>query len=83
VGDKIKVIRLFINLIEGLSHYLQNDDSIEIAVDDNDDDVINISISASRNLSEEVIANLSKSKYFFYKEWSFEEMRLYIAKKSA
>lgn len=83
VGDKIKVIRLFINLIEGLSHYLQNGDSIEIAVDDNDDDVINISISASRNLSEEVIANLSKSKYFFYKEWSFEEMRLYIAKKSA
>lgn len=80
-GDKIKISSLFINLLEGVSHYLENGDSIEMSV--SDATVLHISLSASRNISEDVIANLSKSKYFFYKEWSFDEMRLYIAKKSA
>ncbi len=81
IGDKIKVTHLFMNLIEGLSYYLQSGDSISIAVDENN--FVNIIISVSRKLSEEVISNLSKSKYFFYKEWSFDDIRLYLAKKAA
>jgi hypothetical protein len=81
IGDKIKVMHIFINLIEGLSFYLQGGDNLKIAV--SEDDFTYVTVTASRNIAEEVIMNLSKSKYFFYKEWHSEEIRFYLAKKAA
>jgi HD-GYP domain-containing protein (c-di-GMP phosphodiesterase class II) len=81
VVDKIKVVQLFINLLEGLSYYLQNGDSIKITANRND--VIKIDISISRKLPEEVLMFLYKSKYVFYADWPTEKIRLSLAKKVA
>ncbi len=80
IGDRIKVTQIFMNIVEGLSFHLQSGDNIRIAV--NEDDYVRVTVTISRNIAEEIISNLSKSKYFFYKEWSFNEIRLYLAKKA-
>jgi HD-GYP domain-containing protein (c-di-GMP phosphodiesterase class II) len=81
IGDNMKVRHMFINLVEGLSFYLRGGDNIRIAV--SEVEYIRVTVTASRNIAEEVISNLSKSKYFFYKELSLDEIRLYLAKKAA
>jgi HD-GYP domain-containing protein (c-di-GMP phosphodiesterase class II) len=79
VGDKIKVIQLFINLIEGLSYYLQRGDKMEISVDGNDS--IKVNIMVSRKVPEEVLLFLYKSKYIFYADVPDEKIKLSLAKK--
>jgi HD-GYP domain-containing protein (c-di-GMP phosphodiesterase class II)/signal transduction histidine kinase len=81
IGDRSKVTQMFMNLMEGLSFHLRGGDRMNIAV--KEDDYVHMTVTVSRNIAEEVISNLSKSKYFFYKEWSFDEIRLYLAKKAA
>lgn len=81
IGDKIKITHMLMNLMEGLSFYLKKGDTITVNV--SEDDYIRVTVVGSRNLSEEIITNLSKSKFFFYKETSFEEIRLYLSKKAA
>ncbi len=81
VVDKIKVVQLFINLLEGLSYYLQSGDAINIAADRND--FIKVSITISRRLPDEVLLFLYKSKYVFYADWPTEKIRLSLAKKVA
>ncbi len=81
VGDKIKVVQLFINLIEGLSYHLESGDTIGIAVTEND--FIKVGLSVSRKISEEVLSYFFNSRYIFYTEKSDEKIRLYLAKKIA
>jgi hypothetical protein len=81
MGDKIKVTHMFMNLMEGLSFYLESGDTMNINV--NEDDYIHMTVTASRNVSEEIIISLKKSQYFFYEKLSFDEIRLYLAKKAA
>ncbi len=81
VGDKIKVVQLFINLIEGLSYHLESSDTIGIAVTEND--FIKVDLSVSRKLPEEVLSFFFDSRYIFYSEKSDEKIRLYLAKKIA
>jgi GAF domain-containing protein len=80
IGDKIKIMHMLINLVEGLIIYLQGGDTVTFAA--REEDLIHMTITASRRLDEEVLMNLSKSAYFFYRERSFDEMRLYLAKKA-
>ena len=81
VGDKIKVVQLFINLLEGLSYYLQSGDDIKITVHEND--FIRVDIAVPRNLPQEDFSFVYKSKYLFYTESSDEKIRLYLAKSAA
>lgn len=81
IGDKIKVVQLFINLIDGLSYYLKSGDSITIAVSEND--LVQVEIVVSRNLPPEEFSFLYKSKYLFYTESSDAKLRLYHAKSAA
>lgn len=80
-GDKIKVVQLFINLIEGLSSYLQNGDHIKITVHDND--VIRVDTIVPRRFPKEDLSFIYKSKHLFYTESSDEKIRLYLAKSAA
>lgn len=81
VGDKIKVVQLFINLIEGLSYYFESGDTIGIAVTEND--FIKVNLSVSRKIPEAVLSFFFSSRYIFYTEKSDEKIRLYLAKKIA
>lgn len=81
VGDKIRINHMFMNLVEGLSFYLEEGDTITIVL--NGDDLIHVEIIASDTIPDEVIANLSRSQDVFYREWSLDEIRLYLAKKAA
>ena len=81
VGDKIRIVQLFINLLEGLSYYLQSGDIIKITVHEND--FIRVNIAVSRNLPQEDFSFVNKSKYLFFTESSDEKIRLYLAKSAA
>jgi HD-GYP domain-containing protein (c-di-GMP phosphodiesterase class II) len=81
VGDKIKVVQLFINLIEGLSYHLESGDTIGIAVTEND--FIKVDLSVPRKIPEAVLSFFFNSRYIFYTEKSDEKIRLYLAKKIA
>jgi GAF domain-containing protein len=81
IGDKIKVVQLFINLIDGLSYYLKGGDTIRIAVSEND--FVQVRIVLSRNLPAEEFSFLNNAKYLLYTEASDAKVRLYHAKRSA
>jgi hypothetical protein len=81
VGDKIRVTQLFINLIEGLSYYLDSGDTIEITV--TEDDVIKVDLIASKKIPEGVLSFFFDPKYIFHAEQSDEKIKLYLAKKVA
>ncbi|MGQ9569549.1 MAG: GAF domain-containing sensor histidine kinase, partial [Thermodesulfovibrionales bacterium] len=50
IGDKIRITQMFINLIEGLSYYLEKGDSITISIKEND--VIRVDLAVSRKIPE-------------------------------
>jgi HD-GYP domain-containing protein (c-di-GMP phosphodiesterase class II) len=79
VGDKIRVAQLFINLIEGLSYYLESSDTIWVTVNENN--FIKVDFTISRELPEEVLSFFFYSKYIFYENKFDERIRLYLAKK--
>ncbi|MEW6417444.1 MAG: GAF domain-containing protein [Nitrospirota bacterium] len=80
VGDKIKIVQLFMNLIEGLSYYFESGDTIMIAVNKND--FIKVNITVSRKIPEEVLSFLFNSRYVFYTEMAEDRIRLYLAKRA-
>ncbi len=79
VGDKIRVAQLFINLIEGLSYYLESSDTIGVTVNENN--FIKVDLTISRELPEEVLSFFFYSKYIFYGNKFDERIRLYLVKK--
>jgi len=81
VGDKIRIVQLFTNLVEGLSHYLDSGNIIEINV--TEDDVIKIDLTTSKRIPEGVLSFFFDSKYIFHAEQSDEKIKLYLAKKVA
>jgi HD-GYP domain-containing protein (c-di-GMP phosphodiesterase class II) len=80
VGDKIKIVQLFLNLIEGLSYYFEGGDTIRLTVNEND--FIKVDLTISRKIPEEVLSFLFNSKYIFYTEMAEERIRLYLAKRA-
>lgn len=79
VGDKIRVVQLFINLIEGLSYYIDSGNTIEMKVKEGD--VIKIDLTASQRIPDGVLSFFFDSKYIFHAEQSAEKIKLYLAKK--
>ncbi len=85
VGDKIRISQFFINLLEGLSHYLENNDSISIAILDSDSDhaEVRVQVTISRILPETVIPYLFYFKKIFKTKNSEHMVKLYLARKVA
>jgi GAF domain-containing protein len=81
IGDKIKVIQLFTNLLDGLSYHLERGDSIQVVATETG--CVNVNILLSRTLPEDVIAVLHDRRYIFQVEHPEDRLKLYLAKNIA
>jgi HD-GYP domain-containing protein (c-di-GMP phosphodiesterase class II) len=81
VGDKIKIGQFFINLLEGLAHYLESGDTIRINAMEND--YLEIYVELSRNMPETVFTYLLNAKKIFDTGHPEEIVQLYLARKVA
>lgn len=81
VGDRIRVVQFFINLVEGLSHYLESGDSMEVSLSENDH--VSVSLKASRELPGSVIPYLFIPSQFSSSEQAKDRLKLYLASKAA
>jgi GAF domain-containing protein len=78
VGDKIKVLQLFSNLIDGLSHYLQRGDTIEIGAIETR--FVTFSIVLPRPLPTSVISILHATRYVFQIDQPEDRLKLHLAR---
>ncbi len=78
VGDKIKVLQLFSNLIDGLCHYLQRGDTIEISAVETR--YVTFSIDVTRPLPTPAMAILHDTRYVFQMEQPEDRLKLYLAR---
>jgi GAF domain-containing protein len=81
IGDKIKVVQLFTNLLDGLSYHLERGDSIQVVATETG--CVNINILLSRALPENVIPILHDRRYIFQVEHPEDRLKLYLAKNIA
>lgn len=81
VGDRIKVLQLFINLIEGLIHYLENGDSITVSIDETES--VNVALTLSRKLPDSELQYMFDSRRMMDLEQPDERLKLYLAMKVA
>jgi hypothetical protein len=81
IGDRIKVVQLFLNLIEGLSHYLEQGDTIDITAHEND--FVNVYFTIPRKLPEMLLQDLFKANSIFQWDQPEEILKLYLAWKIA
>lgn len=81
VGDKIRVVQFFINLIEGLSYYLERGDSIGITAEE--DDFVRVKITLSRRMPKAILPCLINSRHLFHTDQPEERLKLHFAKRIA
>jgi hypothetical protein len=81
IGDKIKVIQLFTNLLDGLSFHLERGDSIHVVATETG--CVNVNILLPRALPENVIPILHDRRYVFQAEHPEDRLKLYLAKNIA
>lgn len=81
VGDRIKGLQLFRNLIDGLAHYLERGDTMRIRATDNEQ--LQVGITVSRALPEGIIPILYDTRYIFQLEHPEDQLKLYLAKNIA
>jgi GAF domain-containing protein len=81
VGDKIKIGQFFINLIDGLSHYLVENDAIFIGVSENY--FVEIAVDISRKMPDIVSYYLSSVSRILNTDQPEEIVKLYLARKMA
>jgi GAF domain-containing protein len=79
VGDKIRVIQLFIYLIEGLSHYLEKGDRIRITV--KEDSAVRVTLALPKRLPGVEQPFLFGPGPLFFSEYSEEKLKLYLVGK--
>ena len=81
VGDKLKISQFFLNLLEGLSHYLENGDVIRISSEENA--LLEISLDLSSRMPEAVLNWLLTTKKLFDTDQPEQAVKLYLARKVA
>jgi GAF domain-containing protein len=81
VGDKIKVVQLFTNLLDSLSYYLERGNAIHIVTAENEQ--VTVTISLSQALPESVLPILYDNRFIFQSEPSEDHLKLYLAKNIA
>lgn len=78
VGDRIKVVQLFANLITGVCHYLERGDTIEITAKENGH--VSLDVVLSRPLPSNAMSILSNTRYVFQIEHPEDRLKLYLVK---
>ncbi len=78
IGDRIKVIQFFTNLIAGVCPYLERGDAVEIMAAENGH--ITISVSITRPLPKDVLSILGDRRYVFQIEHPEDRLKLYLAR---
>lgn len=81
VGDKVKVVQLFVNLIEGLSAHLDQGDSIKITA--REDEHLMIYLTVPKKLPDLLWSDLFDSKSIFQTDRPEERLKFYLAWKVA
>jgi hypothetical protein len=81
VGDKIKVVQLFTNLLDSLSHHLERGDTIRLVAAESES--ITVTVSLSRVLPESVSPILCDDRFIFQTEPNEDNLKLYLAKNIA
>ncbi len=79
VGDRIRIMQFFLNILEGLNSYLERGDEIVISARENDQ--VHISIALPRRLPETTIAYLFSSNHLFQTDSPEGQLKLYLARK--
>lgn len=79
VGDKVRVVQFFVNVIEGLSHFLTTNDRVEITAAENG--AVEVMVHLSRHLPDTVLPYLFSSNHLFQTEQAEEKLKLYLARK--
>jgi HD-GYP domain-containing protein (c-di-GMP phosphodiesterase class II) len=80
VGDRVRVVQLFLNLLEGLSHYLEQGDTVRITLRENDH--VEVSLHIPERIPEASLPFLFHSGYIFQSDPE-ERVKLYLARKVA
>ena len=81
VADRVRLIQLFVNLIEWLSEHLNPNDQIDIGVEKND--YVDISISIPHQLPEDVLAFERQLSSVILSNLPEEQLKFYIARRIA
>ncbi|MEW6110114.1 MAG: GAF domain-containing protein [Nitrospirota bacterium] len=81
VGDRIKTGQFFINLLEGVSHYLEGGEEILINIFEND--FVSVVLNISRKIPEPIFEYLSGTRKIFDVDHPEELVKLYLARKVA
>lgn len=79
VGDKIRIVQLFINIIEGLSYFLEKGDNIRFSFTENE--FVEVTITLSRILPETIRPYLFHSSQLFQTDQPEDKLKLYLARK--
>ncbi|QSV45051.1 HD domain-containing phosphohydrolase [Geobacter benzoatilyticus] len=79
VGDRIRIMQFFLNILEGLNSYLERGDEIVISARENDQ--VHISIALPRRLPESITAYLFSSNHLFQTDSPEGQLKLYLARK--
>jgi response regulator RpfG family c-di-GMP phosphodiesterase len=80
VGDRVRVVQLFLNLLEGLSHYLEQRDTVRITLSENDH--VEVTLHIPDRIPEASLPFLFQSGYMFQSDPE-EQVKLYLAWKVA
>jgi len=78
IGDKIKVSQLFANLIDGLAHFLERGDTLNIIAEETS--FVAVSIDLSRPLPDYALSILYDARYIFQMDHPEDRVKLYLAK---
>ncbi len=81
VGDKLKIHQFFLNMLEGLSHYLEDGDVIRIRTEENE--FLEVFLDVSRRMPDSVVNWRLNPKKLFDTDLSEEAVKLYLARKVA
>lgn len=79
VGDRIRIVQFFLNILEGLNCYLERGDEIVISARENDQ--VHIAIALPRRLPESITAYLFSSNHLFQNDSPEGQLKLYLARK--
>lgn len=81
VGDRIRTFQLFINLIEGLSSYLDPGDGIRVTASEGD--CVNVKLAMPKRLKSMPPADLFSAMILFDQGRTEDSLKLYLARKVA
>ncbi len=81
VGDRIKVLQLFTNLLDSLSLHLDRGDTIRVVTTEKSD--VRIAISVPQRLDDSVAPILADNHFIFNIDHPEDQLKLYLAKNIA